>query len=54
MIILHGPERVDALAVRLAEVEQIPLILSRMSSIDMLVIALNKLYQSMLSRTPTH
>jgi putative transcriptional regulator len=53
MIILHGPERVDALAVRLAEVEQIPLILSRMNSIDMLVIALNKLYQSMLSRTPT-
>ena len=49
MVILHGPEHVDALAVRLAEVEQIPLILSKMSSVDVLVIALNKLYQSMIS-----
>jgi putative transcriptional regulator len=53
MVILHGPDRVDALAVRLAEVEQIPLILSKMSSVDLLVIALNKLYQSMISRTPS-
>jgi len=53
MVILHGPDRVDTLAVRLAEVEQIPLILSKVGSVDLLVIALNKLYQSMISRTPS-
>lgn len=50
MVIIHGPEKVDELAIRLAEVEQIPLILSKMKSVDELVIALSKLHQSIVSR----
>jgi len=50
MVIVHGPEKVDELAIRLAEVERIPLILSKMSSVDELVIALSKLAQPMVSR----
>jgi len=50
MIIIHGPEKVDDLALQLAEVEQIPLVLSKVTSVDRLVIALNKLYQSVSSR----
>jgi putative transcriptional regulator len=53
MVILHGPNRVDDLAIRLAEVERIPLILSKADSVDVLVLALNKLYQSTTSRTPS-
>jgi putative transcriptional regulator len=50
MIIIHGPEKVDDLALQLAEVEQIPLVLSKVTSVDRLVFALNKLYQSVSSR----
>lgn len=50
MVVIHGPESVDELAIRLAEVEQIPLVLSRMNSVDKLVIALNKLYQTTILR----
>lgn len=53
MVILHGPEKVDALALQLAEVEQIPLVLSKVTSVDKLVIALNRLYQSISSRQPS-
>jgi putative transcriptional regulator len=53
LVVLHGPDRVDALAVRLAEVEQIPLVLSRMGSVDGVVLALHKLYHSLVSGPPS-
>jgi putative transcriptional regulator len=49
MVIIHGPQNIDELAIRLAEVEQVPLILSKRSSVDELVIHLNKLYQSIIA-----
>ncbi len=51
MVIIHGPQHIDELAIRLAEVEQVPLILSQLPSVDELVINLNKIYQSVLART---
>ena len=48
MVIIHGPQNIDELAIRLAEVEQVPLILSKRSTVDELVIHLNKLYQSII------
>ena len=50
IVIIHGPQHIDELAIRLAEVEQVPLILSKLSSVDELVIQLNKLYHSILTR----
>jgi predicted transcriptional regulator len=50
MVIIHGPQHIDELAIRLAEVEQVPLILSKLSTVDELVIQLNKLYQSIIAR----
>jgi putative transcriptional regulator len=50
MVIIHGPQQVDELAIRLAEVEQVPLVLSKRSSVDELVIHLNKLYQSIMAK----
>jgi putative transcriptional regulator len=50
MVIIHGPQHIDELAIRLAEVEQVPLVLSKQSSVDELVIHLNKLYQSVITK----
>ena len=47
MIIIHGPISVDELAVQLAEVERVPLVLSRMSSINDLILSLNEYYRSL-------
>jgi len=46
MVVIQGPKEVDPLAIRLAEVERIPLILSKMSAVDELVNALRAFYQS--------
>lgn len=42
MIVIHGLEKADSLAVHLAEVERIPLVLSRKKSVDELVRSLSK------------
>jgi len=51
MIVIHRPERVDKLATQLAEAEQIPLVLSKMESVDKLVRSLGNLHRSITSRT---
>jgi putative transcriptional regulator len=48
MVILHGPKEVDTLAIDLAKSEQIPLILSKMSSEEELIISLKKFYRSII------
>jgi putative transcriptional regulator len=45
MIIIHGPKEMDELAVRLAEYDQLLLVLSRMESIDELIKGLNGVYK---------
>jgi len=50
MVVVHRPEKVDKLAIQLAEAEQIPLVLSRMKSVDELVRSLSELYRSITSR----
>lgn len=50
MVVVHKPESVDKLAIQLAEAEQIPLVLSRIESVDELVRSLSKLYRSITSR----
>lgn len=47
LIIIHGPSEVDRLATQLAEVEQIPLILSQIKTVDELVRSLRKLAHSL-------
>jgi putative transcriptional regulator len=37
MVIIHGPEKIDELAIRLADIEQIPLILSKKNSLEELL-----------------
>ncbi len=49
MVVIHRPKNVDKLAIQLAEAEQIPLVLSRMSSVDELVRSLSELYRSITS-----
>jgi putative transcriptional regulator len=46
MVVMHGPMKVDKLGMRLAEVEQIPLVISRMNETRDLVTALRKLHES--------
>lgn len=50
MVILHGPKEVDTLAIDLAKSEQIPLILSKMSSEEELIISLKKFYRSIIDK----
>ena len=50
MIVLHGPKEVDSLGVKLAEIEQIPLVLSNMKTTNDLIASLKELYQSMVSK----
>jgi len=50
MIVLHGPKEVDSLGVKLAEIEQIPLVLSNMKTTNDLIASLKELYQSMISK----
>ncbi len=42
-VVLHGPEQIDPLAIRLAERESIPLLVSRMKSVRELVEGLRKI-----------
>ncbi len=42
-VVLHGPDQIDPLAIRLAERESIPLMVSRMKSVRELVEALRKI-----------
>ncbi len=42
-VVLHGPEQIDPLAIRLAERESIPLLVSRMKSVRELVEVLRKI-----------
>jgi len=50
MVILHGPKEVDTLAIELAKSEQIPLILSKMSSEEELIITLKNFYRSIVDK----
>ncbi len=50
MVILHGPKEVDRLAIELAKSEQIPLILSKISSEEELVISLKNFYRSIIDK----
>jgi len=52
MVILHKPSDTDELGVRLAEVDQIPLIVSRLPSAELLIKSLKDLYQSIVSQKP--
>jgi len=52
LVVLHGRiKKIDELAVRLAEHENVPLILSRSSSVESLVDSLDTLYKRTLSST---
>ena len=54
MIIIHGQiNRVDELAVKLAEYDQLLLVLSRVPSVEDLVRALNRLYRATQKLTPS-
>lgn len=46
MVVIHGTMKVDKLGKRLAEIEQIPLVISRMDRTEDLVAALRKLHES--------
>lgn len=50
MVIIQGPKKVDKLAAQLAEVERVPLILSRKATIDNLVNSLNDFYTSTIMK----
>lgn len=52
MVVLHRPEKADELAVKLAEIEQIPLVISKMPDSDALIKALKALQQSVVDRKP--
>ena len=45
MVVIQGPKEVDFLAIKLAEVEHIPLVLSRIATAEDLVNALRSFYQ---------
>ncbi|MFQ6077178.1 MAG: helix-turn-helix domain-containing protein [Candidatus Bathyarchaeia archaeon] len=49
MVVVHGPAEVDSLAILLAEVERIPLVLSKVDSEEELVQRMNELHQSVTS-----
>lgn len=51
MVVIHGPQKVDTLAVKLARLENIPLVLSRLANVDDLVHSLNSLYHRVVKRT---
>jgi len=42
MVVIHGPEKIDELAIRLADIEQIPLILSMKDSVEELLRSLRE------------
>jgi len=44
MVIIQGPKKVDKLAIQLAEVERVPLVVSKIDTIDNLVNSLNAFY----------
>lgn len=50
MIVIHGTVNVDRLAVQLAEVERIPLVLSKIPTADALVLSLAAYHQSVTSK----
>jgi putative transcriptional regulator len=50
MVIVHGPNELDRLAIQLAEAERVPLILSMISSVDELVRVLNEFSTSVVVR----
>jgi putative transcriptional regulator len=55
VVILHGKiKKVDELAVRLAQHENVPLILSRRPSVEELVDDLSELYRKTVAPTPNH
>ena len=37
VVVINGPDKMDDVAIRIAEIERIPLILSKVSSIDALI-----------------
>ena len=51
MVVIHGPRKVDALAVDLARLENIPLVLSKLATTDDLVHSLTSLYNGVVERT---
>jgi len=53
MVVLHKPEKPDEVAIKLAEIERIPLVVSKMPDADALVRALNNLYNSIVSQKQT-
>ena len=48
MIIIHGTMKIDKLAIQLAEVERIPLVLSKIPTVDALVLSLNEYHRSVM------
>lgn len=50
MVIIQGPNKIDPLAIQLAEVERVPLVLSRMATPEELVKALRAFYQKEVKR----
>ena len=50
MIIIHGTSSIDRLAIQLAEVERIPLVLSKIPTIDELVLSLGEYHRSVIRK----
>ena len=50
MIIVHGPRKIDRLAIHLAEVERVPLVLSKTPSVDALIHSLNEFYRAIIMK----
>ncbi|MDQ1281413.1 MAG: putative transcriptional regulator, partial [Thermoproteota archaeon] len=50
IIIIHGPRRIDRLAIQIAEVERVSLILSKIQSVDALLHSLNELYRDIITK----
>ncbi len=50
MVIIQGPEKIDALAIQLAEAERVPLVLSKIATSEELVKALRTFYQKEVAR----
>jgi putative transcriptional regulator len=49
VVVIHGPKSVDSLAIKLAELEQIPLVLSKIITVKEVVRSLSDLYRSSAS-----
>lgn len=50
MMVLHKPNETDELGVKLAEIEHIPLVVSKLPDLESLIKALKELYHSILSQ----